>query len=163
MVQQVVPLVQGDRSAEPADAPSSSARPLSVARPHWRREALLLVVLYLLYGAIRNLAPDQVVEAQRNARAILGAERLLGIDVERKINLAGAALPWLVIPTNYYYATMHMAVTAAVLVWLYRRRPAHYARARAVLLTMTLMALVCYLSLIHISEPTRLGMISYAV
>src|SRR5665811_741374 len=144
MVQQVVPAVQGDRSAEPADVSSSSARPLSLARPHWRREVLLLVVLYLLHGAIRNLAPDQVVEAQRNARAILGAERLLGIDVERTINLAGAALPWLAIPANYYYATMHMAVTAAVLVWLNRRRPAHYARTRAVLLTMTLMAPVSY-------------------
>ena len=37
-----------------------------------------------------------------------------------------------------------VGVRAAVLVWLYRRRPAHYARTRAVLLTMTLMALVCY-------------------
>src|SRR5665648_831571 len=151
MVQQVVPAVQGDGSTEPAAAPSGLAEPAAapsslsrLARPHWRREVLLLVVLYLLYGAIRNLAPDQVIEAQRNARAILGAERLLGMDVERTINLAGAALPWLAIPANYYYATMHMAVTAAVLVWLYRRRPAHYARIRAVLLTMTLMALVCY-------------------
>src|SRR5450756_449483 len=151
MVQQVVPAVQGDGSAEPAEAPTGSAEPAEApsspsrrVRPHWRRELLLLVVLYLLYGAIRNLAPDQVVDAQRNARAILGAEGLLGMDVERTINLAGAALPWLAIPANYYYATMHMAVTAAVLVWLYRRRPAHYARTRAVLLTMTLMALVCY-------------------
>jgi len=151
MVQQVVPAVQGDGSAEPAEAPTGSAEPAEApsspsrrVRPHWRRELLLLVVLYLLYGAIRNLAPDQVVDAQRNARAILGAEGLLGMDVERTVNLAGAALPWLVIPANYYYATMHMAVTAAVLVWLYRRRPAHYARTRAVLLTMTLMALVCY-------------------
>ena len=151
MVQQVVPAVQGDGSAEPAEAPTGSAEPAEApsspsrrVRPHWRRELLLLVVLYLLYGAIRNLAPDQVVDAQRNARAILGAEGLLGMDVERTINLAGAALPWLVIPANYYYATMHMAVTAAVLVWLYRRWPAHYARTRAVLLTMTLMALVCY-------------------
>lgn len=151
MVQQVVPAVQGNGLAEPAEAPTGSAEPAEApsspsrrVRPHWRRELLLLVVLYLLYVAIRNLAPDQVVDAQRNARAILGAEGLLGMDVERTINLAGAALPWLVIPANYYYATMHMAVTAAVLVWLYRRRPAHYARTRAVLLTMTLMALVCY-------------------
>src|SRR5674476_678900 len=120
MVQQVVPAVQGDGSAEPAEAPTGSAEPAEApsspsrrVRPHWRRELLLLVVLYLLYGAIRNLAPDQVVDAQRNARAILGAEGLLGMDVERTINLAGAALPWLAIPANYYYATMHMAVTAA--------------------------------------------------
>src|SRR5674476_896684 len=80
MVQQVVPAVQGDGSTEPAAAPSGLAEPAAApsspsrrARPHWRREVLLLVVLYLLYGAIRNLAPDQVVDAQRNARAILGA------------------------------------------------------------------------------------------
>src|SRR5674476_713731 len=135
MVQQVVPAVQGDGSAEPAEAPTGSAEPAeapsspsSRVRPRWRRELLLLVVLYLLYGAIRNLAPDQVFDAQRNARAILGAEGLLGIDVERTINVAGAALPWLAIPANYYYATMHMAVTAAVLVWLY---PVSYTHLRA--------------------------------
>jgi len=103
-----------------------------------------MLAVYGLYTLVRNLVPDQVATAQANARAVLGLERLLGMDVERAINLAGAAVPWLIVPANYYYATLHLAVTAAVLVWLYRRRPARYARARGVLLAMTLLALVGY-------------------
>ena len=110
----------------------------------WWRELGMLVALYALYSLVRNMAPDQVAEAQHNARVIMDAERMIGLDVERQINLWAAGLPGLIIPANYYYATLHMTVTAGVLLWLYRRRPFHYARARSVLLVMTLFALVGY-------------------
>lgn len=110
----------------------------------WWRELGMLVGLYALYSLIRNMAPDQVVEAQYNARVILDAERTIGWDVEHQMNLWAAELPSLIIPSNYYYATLHMTVTAGVLLWMYRRRAAQYARARSVLLVMTLFALVGY-------------------
>lgn len=113
-------------------------------RPRLLPEILLLVVVYGMYSLIRNFAPDQVEKAQHNARVILDAERLIGLDVEKGINLAGASLPWLIVPANYYYATLHFIVTGAVLVWLYRCHPTHYAPARGILLAMTLLALLGY-------------------
>ena len=113
-------------------------------RPHWLRELVLMGTVYLAYSGIRNLAPDQVGEAQSNARAILDAETVIGLDVEKSLNLFVSERAWLALPSIYYYATLHMLVTAAVMVWLYRRRPTHYAQARGVLLVMTMIALAGY-------------------
>lgn len=141
----------GGETAPPATSGDTTAGPRRAARARawlvehgWRRELVLLLALYGAYSLIRNLVPDQVAQAQANARAILDAERAMGIDVELALNLAAAPLDWLIVPANYYYATLHMTATAAVLVWLYRRRPLHYVRARGVLLAMTVMALACY-------------------
>lgn len=120
------------------------ARLLRSDRPHWLRELILMGSVYLAYSGIRNLAPDQAGEAQRNARAILDAETVIGLDVEKSLNLFVSDRPWLAIPSIYYYATLHMIITATVMVWLYRRRPTHYAQARGVLLVMTMIALAGY-------------------
>lgn len=125
-------------------APAESSSSARLPRPKWRTELYLLLALYGLYSLVRNVVPDQVAQAQHNARVILGVERVVGLDVEKGINLATAHLPWLAVPANYYYATLHFTITATVLVWLYRKRPAQYARARGVLLVMTLFALVGY-------------------
>ena len=121
-----------------------TARLLRSDRPHWLRELILMGSVYLAYSGIRNLAPDQAGEAQRIARAILDAETVIGLDVEKSLNLFVSDRPWLAIPSIYYYATLHMIITAAVMVWLYRRRPTHYAQARGVLLVMTMIALAGY-------------------
>ena len=112
--------------------------------PAWLRELVIVAIVYFTYSISRNLIPDQVEQAQRNARSILDAEKLLGLDIELGINHWGADLPWLIIPANYYYATLHLSVTLVVMIWLYRRRRAVYARCRSVLLTMTMMALASY-------------------
>jgi hypothetical protein len=136
--------------ARPAavDAPASTAAVASgqdaSLRLQWWRELAFLGLVYLLYSLIRNAAPSQVGRAQLNAAAILDLEGSLGLDVERSLNLRVAPLEWLAVPANYYYATMHFAVTLAALVWLYRRRPQAYRTARGVLLAMTLLALVGY-------------------
>lgn len=113
-------------------------------RPHWLREVFLLGSVYLAYSLIRNLAPEQAAQAQRNARSVLDAEKLIGLDVEKSLNHFVAGEAWLAQPAIYYYATLHFIMTGAVMVWLYRRRPAHYAVARGVLLVMTMIALVGY-------------------
>lgn len=100
--------------------------------------------VYFAYSSIRNLAPDQSVEAQANARSILHAERLIGLDVEKALNLFVSDRSWLALPAIYYYATLHLVITISVMVWLYRRRPTHYSLARGVLLVMTLIALATY-------------------
>ena len=131
--------------AEPSRASSAaSADPARRSWPAWLRELVIVAAVYFTYSISRNLIPDQVEQAQRNARSILDAEKILGLDIELGINLWGAERPWLIIPANYYYATLHLSVTLIVMIWLYRRRQAAYARCRSVLLTMTLMALASY-------------------
>lgn len=136
-----MPVELAETTAEP---PRLATVARTAARTRWVRELCLMVAVYAVYSLIRNLAPDQVVEAQHNAQDILAAERLIGIDVERPINLWAAGLPGLIIPANYYYATLHLSVTAVVLFWLYRRDATRYVRARSVLLVMTLIALAGY-------------------
>ena len=137
-------------NAPPAPAGSRSAD-VGTARAHegparlrWWRELVFLGLVYLLYSVIRNAAPAQVGRAQNNATAILDLEDALGLDVEQGLNLRFGRIEWLAVPANYYYATMHFAVTLTLLVWLYRRRPQAYRTARGVLLVMTLLALVGY-------------------
>lgn len=112
--------------------------------PAWLRELILVAAVYFTYSISRNLIPGQVEQAQHNARTILDAEKALGLDIELGINLWGADRTWLIIPANYYYATLHLSLTLIVMIWLYRRRKAVYARCRSVLLTMTMMALASY-------------------
>jgi hypothetical protein len=114
------------------------------ARLQWWRELAFLGLVYLLYSVIRNAAPAQVGRAQLNATTILDLEGTLGLDVEHGLNLRFGRIEWLAVPANYYYATMHFAVTLTVLVWLHKRRPRAYRTARGVLLAMTLLALIGY-------------------
>lgn len=131
--------------AEPDVAVSApAAAPARRSWPAWLRELVIVAAVYFTYSISRNLIPGQATQAQRNARSILDAEKLLGLDVELGINLWGADRPWLIIPANYYYATLHLSLTLFVMIWLYRRRKAVYARCRSVLLTMTMMALASY-------------------
>ncbi len=135
------PVEREEREAgEPETAGSTGRR----SWPAWLRELVIVAAVYFTYSISRNLIPDQVEQAQRNARSVLDLEKLLGLDIELGINHWGADLPWLIIPANYYYATLHLSVTLIVMLWLYRRRRAVYARCRSVLLTMTMMALASY-------------------
>lgn len=113
-------------------------------RPAWMRELVIVAVVYFTYSLTRNLIPGHEEQAQRNARTILDWEKALGLDIELGINRWGAAREWLIVPVNYYYATLHLGLTLAVLIWLYRRRHDVYARCRSWLLTMTYLALACY-------------------
>lgn len=113
-------------------------------RPQLWRELVLMGSVYLAYSGIRNLAPNQAEAAQRNARAVLDLEKALHIDVEKGLNHLVSNTPMIAYPAIYYYATLHLVMTAITLVWLYRRRPTFYAPARAVLLVMTMAALIGY-------------------
>lgn len=136
--------VAGPETASPVVADASSTSPGRRSWPGWLRELVIVAAVYFTYSISRNLIPGQVEQAQRNARSVLDAEKLLGLDIELGINHWGAERLWLIIPANYYYATLHLSVTLIVMLWLYRRRKAAYARCRSVLLTMTLMALASY-------------------
>ncbi|MGW1836167.1 phosphatase PAP2 family protein [Streptomyces sp. BBFR2] len=130
-----------------ADRPPRTGRMSRLRAPRAPRlwfEVLLIAVSYWAYSVIRNAVPEQQAQALRNADGIWRAEHALGIAVEHTVNHAVNAVTWLIVPMNYYYATLHFVVTIGVLVWLYRRHPGRYAAARLALFATTGVALVGY-------------------
>ncbi|MFG2618177.1 phosphatase PAP2 family protein [Streptomyces sp. NPDC048507] len=107
----------------------------------WWAELLLLGLLYGAYSGGRLLARGDADLAVDHGLAILRVEELLRIDFERPLNRLFSGTGVLGIPADFAYASLHYLITPAVLVWLYRRRPAHYRSARTWLVASTLLAL----------------------
>ncbi|MEV5486445.1 phosphatase PAP2 family protein [Streptomyces bobili] len=122
------------------------AEPATPVRPPLVRELLLVAGLFLVYKFGRQLATGHTAEAFRNAHGVWDAERWLRLpdeDTVQSLLLHGDGLVHL---ANTYYATVHFPATAAFLIWLYLRRPAHYVWARRVLAGVTAAALVVHLA-----------------
>ncbi|WP_432120674.1 phosphatase PAP2 family protein [Streptomyces sp. S1] len=111
-------------------------------KPRWWAELSLIGVVYAAYTGGRLLVRGDEASAVDHGLAILRLEGLLGIDAERPLNRLFTDVPALGVPADFAYATLHYLVTPAVLVWLFRRRPAHYRAARAWLMAATLLGLV---------------------
>ncbi|MCX4823304.1 phosphatase PAP2 family protein [Streptomyces sp. NBC_01142] len=111
-------------------------------RPRWWTELLLLVVVYAAYSGGRLLARGDVTTAVDHGLAILRAEKALFLNAEHPLNRLFTDTPALGIPADFAYASLHYLVTPAVLVWLFRRRPARYRAARTWLMLSTLLGLV---------------------
>ncbi|MEV8623528.1 phosphatase PAP2 family protein [Streptomyces sp. NBC_01268] len=111
-------------------------------RPRWWAELVLIGAVYAAYSCGRLLARGDVDTAVAHGLAILRIEQSLGIDAEHPLNRLFTATPALGVPADFAYASLHYLVTPAVLVWLFRRRPAHYRAARAWLMVSTLLGLI---------------------
>jgi hypothetical protein len=114
----------------------------------------------MFYGAYTItrliLSPTGTGPAFSHAADVLHLERAFGLDVELGLNKALIGVPWLARAANLFYATAHFAVTLSVLVWLYRRRPAHYRRMRAALMAATAIALAGFW-LYPLAPPRLIG------
>lgn len=117
------------------------ARLRPVGRPRLWVELAFSAALYFAYSRTRNLVPEHRTAALHRAADIWRAERWLHLDPELAVNHTLNKVTWLIVGMNYYYATLHFAVTLGVLVWLYVRRPEHYRAARTALYAATLLAL----------------------
>ncbi|MEU6809841.1 phosphatase PAP2 family protein [Streptomyces sp. NPDC046831] len=129
-----------------ARAKAAERKTDATARPPLVRELLLVTGLFLVYKAGRQLAAGHTGEAFRNAHRVWDLERAVHLPGEASVQsplLHGDTLAHL---ANTYYATVHFPATAAFLVWLYLRRPAHYVWARRVLAAVTAAALVLHLA-----------------
>lgn len=113
-------------------------------RPRLWFEILLIAASYWTYSLVRNAVPEQKSEALRNADRLWDLEQQLDLAFEQSVNHAVNSVTWLVVGMNYYYATLHFAVTLGVLVWLYRSHPGRYAATRLVLFSTTAVALAGY-------------------
>src|SRR3954465_10004243 len=122
----------------------------------WWVEALLAVAGYEIYGAIQGATDGERVAAVRHGWSLIHLEQPLHawslIHVEQHLHLwvEPTANAWLSphrlmsLGADYYYELSHAFVTAAVLVWLWRRHAAAYARWRNVLLGLSLAALAVF-------------------
>ncbi|MFF0205618.1 phosphatase PAP2 family protein [Streptomyces sp. NPDC005017] len=122
------------------------AEPDGAARPPLLREILLVAGLFLVYKLGRQLATGHTEAAFRNAHTVWDLERVLRLPGEGAVQSALLHGDTLVHTANVYYATVHFPATAAFLVWLYLRRPAHYVWARRVLAALTAAALALHLA-----------------
>ncbi|GAA2315495.1 phosphatase PAP2 family protein [Streptomyces hawaiiensis] len=136
---------------EPAPAGSDA-----IARPPLVREVLLVAGLFLVYKFGRRLATGHTGEAFHNAHRVWDFERAVHLPGEGAVQSLLLHGDGLVHIANTYYAAVHFPATAAFLVWLYLRCPAHYVWARRVLAAVTAAALVLHL-LFPLAPPRMLA------
>src|SRR6266487_4650486 len=125
------------------------------ARHSLRDEAAVVLVLYGLYELGRGLVVGNAAEAERHAHRLVALERSLHLFVEANLQRAAHTLPGLTSLLDVAYLTLHLAVTAAVLLWLHRRHAAAFPFVRTTLLLASGLALVGFLA--YPTAPPRLA------
>ncbi|MQY32278.1 hypothetical protein SRB17_02250 [Streptomyces sp. RB17] len=108
----------------------------------WWTELPLILLVYGCYSAGRLLARGDVSSAVDHGLAILRIEKVLDLNAEHPLNRLFTREPWLGVPADFWYASLHYLITPALLVWLFRTRAEHYRRARTWLMTSTFIGLI---------------------
>jgi hypothetical protein len=123
-----------------ADTTGVEATPRT--RLRWWTELPLILLVYACYSAGRLLARGDVSHAVDHGLAILDIEKALYLNAEHPLNRLFTREPWLGIPADFWYASLHYLVTPAILVWIFRSRTVHYRAARTWLMTSTFIGLI---------------------
>jgi hypothetical protein len=140
----------------------SIARIRSLAgRPHSGRiEIAALAVLYGVYELVRGFGGEDWVAARAHTADIVELERRLGLFVERDVQELASAAAGVPALLGLLYVALHFAGTAAVLVWVHRRRPHAFPFLRTTLIVSTGLALVGYV--VYPAAPPRLADLGFA-
>ncbi|MFD7990618.1 phosphatase PAP2 family protein [Streptomyces mexicanus] len=123
-----------------APAPRTEAAPPT--RLRWWTELPLILLVYGCYSAGRLIVRGDVADAVDHGLAILRVEKVLHLNAEHPLNRLFTREPWLGVPADFWYASLHYLVTPAILVWLFRARAARYRAARTWLMTSTFIGLI---------------------
>ncbi|MGP4000990.1 phosphatase PAP2 family protein [Streptomyces sp. 8N706] len=126
----------------PQNAPAHRTGREEGSRHRWWTELPLIALVYGAYSAGRLLARGDVSTAVDHGLAILRLEQHLGLNAEHPLNRVFTAYPSIGIPSDFAYASLHYLVTPAILVWLWKRRPASYRVARTWLMVSTFLGLL---------------------
>jgi len=118
-------------------------------------EAFVVLALYGLYELARDLVVGDAAEADRHAHRLVALERSLHLFLEATVQRAAHTLPGLTSLLGLAYLTLHLAVTAGVLLWLHRRRPAAFPFVRTTLLLASGLSLLGFL--LYPTAPPRLA------
>ncbi|MFF6780187.1 phosphatase PAP2 family protein [Streptomyces sp. NPDC012510] len=121
-------------------APVTEAAPNP--RPRWWTELPLILLVYGAYSAGRLLARGDTSTAVDHGLGILRFEKALWLNAEHPLNRLFTREPWIGIPADFWYASLHYLVTPLLLVWLFRSRTVRYRAARTWLMTSTFIGLI---------------------
>ena len=135
-------------------------RPWLSVRHSLGLEAALLVTMYGVYELARGLVVGNTAEANRHAHRLVALERSLHLFLEANVQHAAHALPGLTSMLGTAYLTLHLTVTAGVLLWLHQRRPAAFPFVRTTLLLASGLSLVGFL--VYPTAPPRLAGVGIA-
>ncbi|GAC1317690.1 MAG: hypothetical protein NVSMB12_15820 [Acidimicrobiales bacterium] len=129
-------------SAPPADP--ATVRPPSL---RWWREGIYMAVFYGIYSAVRNTqgsagAAHATATAFHHARTVIRVERDLWLFHEHRVQAVFVHGRLFMQFWNVFYGTAHFIVTAAAIIWMFRRQPGRYPYWRNVLAIMTGLALI---------------------
>src|SRR6266516_2532624 len=154
-------------AAQHRGAPGQFPRTAAAHRRGWLStrhslpvELATILGLYAVYEATRGLVAGDAPVALRHAQEIVSLERSLHIFVEGPVQHAAQAVPGLMGTLGFAYLTLHLSVTAGLLLWLHRRRPAAFPFVRTTLLLATALAVVGYV--VFPTAPPRLSEIGIA-
>jgi hypothetical protein len=146
------------------DAPSMTvaARFRRLAgRPYpGRIELAALAVLYGVYEIVRGVGGEDWAAARAHTADIVELERGLVLYVERDVQELAGAIAGAPALLGLLYVALHFAGTAAVLVWVHRRRPHAFPFLRTTLIVSTALALVGYV--LYPAAPPRLADLGFA-
>ncbi|MEV5219953.1 phosphatase PAP2 family protein [Streptomyces syringium] len=111
-------------------------------RPRWWTELPLIAVVYAVYSAGRLLVRGDVQSAVDHGLSILDLEKTFRINFEHPLNRLFTEHASLGIPADFAYASLHYLLTPALLIWLFKCRPADYRPLRTWLMVSTLIGLI---------------------
>jgi hypothetical protein len=107
-------------------------------------EATLVASLYTAWQLIGTITHRNVEGASANAMTVWQAQQSLHLPSELALQQAMTPHPWLVQLANGYYVYGHFNPTIALLVWVFWRHRAEYARVRLLLCLLTATAFVVH-------------------
>jgi uncharacterized membrane protein YbhN (UPF0104 family) len=123
-------------------------------RDFWFQVAVMSTFA-IAYEAARMLARGDHRVAVSHANSIVAAERSLGVFVELDIQRWALNAPsWVIGVANWTYLNCQFTVTFAVVLWVYLRRNASYARLRNTILGVDLLGVIGYLA--YPAAPPRI-------
>jgi PAP2 superfamily len=125
--------------------------------PRWAMEATLLLGLYLAGELARGVARGGEPTAEAHAALIVRLERKLHVFDEATIQHAASRVADLPSLLGYMYVGVHLAGTAAVLVWAYRQRRYAYTRLRNALALASALGVAGY-ALFPTAPPRLAGL-----
>jgi hypothetical protein len=122
------------------------SRSVAVPRraPRGLFEALLIAGLYLASELSRGLAGGGRIDAERHAAAVVRLERHLHVFGEAAVQRVAHHVYGLPQTLGYAYLTLHLALTALALVWVYRHRRHAYRQLRNTLVVANGLAVAGY-------------------
>jgi membrane-associated phospholipid phosphatase len=108
------------------------------------------------YFGVRGLTEGSVTTADRNARAVLRAERSLGLDVELGLQAIVNTSHVMVTLANWVYIWLHWPVLVATLIWLLVHDRAGYLWLRNAMIASGSIGIVVY-ALVPVTPPRLFG------